>query len=59
MSDWKLFNFGNPVEFQKNVIRLNQDQVIARTELLKKLVQSLGPHACIRAGKESEPTKEE
>ena len=36
-----LYGIGNPVEFQKNVIRLNQDQVIARTELLKKLVQSL------------------
>ncbi|WP_194849984.1 excinuclease ABC subunit UvrB [Nonlabens antarcticus] len=36
-----LYGIGNPVEFQKNVIRLNQDEVIARTELLKKLVQSL------------------
>jgi excinuclease ABC subunit B len=36
-----LYGIGNPVEFQKNVIRLDQDQVIARTELLKNLVQSL------------------
>ncbi len=36
-----LYGIGNPVEFQKNVIRLEQDQVIARTDLLKKLVQSL------------------
>ena len=36
-----LYGIGNPIEFQKNVIRLNQDQVIARTDLLKKLVQSL------------------
>jgi excinuclease ABC subunit B len=36
-----LYGIGNPIEFQKNVIRINQDQVIARTDLLKKLVQSL------------------
>lgn len=36
-----LYGIGNPVEFQKNVIRLEQDQVIARTDLLKQLVQSL------------------
>ncbi len=36
-----LYGIGNPIEFQKNVIRLQQDQVIARTDLLKQLVQSL------------------
>lgn len=36
-----LYGIGNPVEFQKNVISLELDQVISRTELLKRLVQSL------------------
>ena len=36
-----LYGIGNPAEFQKNVIEIEQDQVIARTMLLKKLVQSL------------------
>lgn len=36
-----LYGIGNPAEFQKNVIEIKQDQVIARTMLLKKLVQSL------------------
>ena len=36
-----LYGIGNPVEFQKNVIRLKRDEVIARTQLLHKLVQSL------------------
>lgn len=36
-----LYGIGNPVEFQKNVIRIEQDQVIARTQLLHQLVQSL------------------
>ncbi len=36
-----LYGIGNPDEFQKNVIEIKQDQVIARTMLLKKLVQSL------------------
>lgn len=36
-----LYGIGNPAEFQKNVIEIAQDQVIARTMLLKKLVQSL------------------
>jgi excinuclease ABC subunit B len=36
-----LYGIGNPIEFQKNVIRLQRDQVIARTALLQKLVQSL------------------
>ncbi|AEE20178.1 excinuclease ABC subunit B [Dokdonia sp. Hel_I_63] len=36
-----LYGIGNPAEFQKNIIEIKQDQVIARTMLLKKLVQSL------------------
>ena len=36
-----LYGIGNPIEFQKNVIRLQRGQVIARTQLLKLLVQSL------------------
>ncbi|WP_338349891.1 excinuclease ABC subunit UvrB [Nonlabens tegetincola] len=36
-----LYGIGNPVEFQKNVIRLKQDQEIPRTKLLQMLVQSL------------------
>ena len=36
-----LYGIGNPVEFQKNVIVLKTNQVISRTALLHKLVQSL------------------
>ncbi|MBR9914249.1 MAG: excinuclease ABC subunit UvrB [Algicola sp.] len=36
-----LYGIGNPVEFQKNVISLEIDQEISRTELLHRLVQSL------------------
>ena len=36
-----LYGIGNPVEFQKNVITLERDQVISRTKLLHSLVQSL------------------
>ncbi len=36
-----LYGIGNPVEFQKNVVRIKKDEVIARTALLHKLVQSL------------------
>ena len=36
-----LYGIGNPVEFQKNVIELEQGQVISRTKLLHRLVQSL------------------
>ena len=36
-----LYGIGNPVEFQKNVISIHRDQVIARTKFLKQLVQSL------------------
>lgn len=36
-----LYGIGNPIEFQKNVIRIQLGQVIARTQLLKLLVQSL------------------
>ncbi|WP_299225961.1 excinuclease ABC subunit UvrB [uncultured Psychroserpens sp.] len=36
-----LYGIGNPVEFQKNVISLEVDQEISRTDLLHRLVQSL------------------
>lgn len=36
-----LYGIGNPVEFQKNVITIEKDQVITRTKLLHQLVQSL------------------
>lgn len=36
-----LYGIGNPIEFQKNVISIHKDQVIARTKLLHQLVQSL------------------
>ncbi len=36
-----LYGIGNPSEFQKNVIELERDQVISRTQLLHRLVQSL------------------
>ena len=36
-----LYGIGNPVEFQKNVISLKTTQIISRTALLHKLVQSL------------------
>lgn len=36
-----LYGIGNPEEFQKNVIHIAQDQVIARTKFLHMLVQSL------------------
>ncbi|MFM1807933.1 MAG: hypothetical protein RLZZ242_658 [Bacteroidota bacterium] len=36
-----LYGIGNPIEFQKNVIRIHRGQRIARTQLLKQLVQSL------------------
>ena len=36
-----LYGIGNPVEFQKNVISLEINQEISRTNLLHKLVQSL------------------
>ncbi|MCX2679225.1 excinuclease ABC subunit UvrB [Galbibacter sp. EGI 63066] len=36
-----LYGIGNPVEFQKNVISIERDQVISRTKLLHRLVQSL------------------
>src|SRR5690554_4119295 len=36
-----LYGIGNPVEFQKNVISIEKDQVISRTKLLHSLVQSL------------------
>ena len=36
-----LYGIGNPVEFQKNIITVERDQVISRTKLLHSLVQSL------------------
>ncbi len=36
-----LYGIGNPVEFQKNVISVFKDEVISRTKLLHRLVQSL------------------
>ena len=36
-----LYGIGNPVEFQKNVIALEKGELISRTQLLHKLVQSL------------------
>ncbi len=36
-----LYGIGNPVEFQKNVISIERDEVISRTKLLHRLVQSL------------------
>ena len=36
-----LYGIGNPVEFQKNVISIEQDQIISRTKFLHSLVQSL------------------
>jgi excinuclease ABC subunit B len=36
-----LYGIGNPVEFQKNIVPVAVNQVISRTKLLQKLVQSL------------------
>ncbi|PKB15589.1 excinuclease ABC subunit UvrB [Flavobacterium sp. 5] len=36
-----IYGIGNPVEFQKNVIAIETNQIISRTKLLKSLVQSL------------------
>ncbi len=36
-----LYGIGNPVEFKKNVIHIQVDQVIPRTKLMHQLVQSL------------------
>ena len=36
-----LYGIGNPAEFEKNVISLEQDQQISRTKLMQQLVQSL------------------
>jgi len=36
-----LYGIGNPIEFQKNVIELVAGQVISRTKLLQRFVQSL------------------
>jgi excinuclease ABC subunit B len=36
-----IYGIGNPVEFQKNVIAIEKNQMISRTKLLHSLVQSL------------------
>jgi len=36
-----IYGIGNPVEFQKNVITIEKNQIISRTKLLHQLVQSL------------------
>ncbi|WNM17829.1 excinuclease ABC subunit UvrB [Flavobacterium capsici] len=36
-----LYGIGNPVEFQKNVVSIEKGEVISRTKLLHRLVQSL------------------
>jgi excinuclease ABC subunit B len=36
-----IYGIGNPVEFQKNVIAIEKNQMISRTKLLRSLVQSL------------------
>lgn len=36
-----LYGIGNPVEFQKNVVAIEKGQIISRTKLLHRLVQSL------------------
>jgi len=36
-----LYGIGNPVEFQKNVVNIERNQEISRTELLQQLVQAL------------------
>ncbi len=36
-----LYGIGNPVEFQKNVISITKNEMISRTKLLHRLVQSL------------------
>ncbi len=36
-----LYGIGNPAEFQKNVVKIKQGQIISRTKLLHQLVQGL------------------
>ena len=36
-----LYGIGNPIEFKKNLIELEKDQLLSRTKLLQLLVQSL------------------
>ncbi len=36
-----IYGIGNPIEFQKNIISIEKEQIISRTALLHKLVQSL------------------
>ena len=36
-----LYGIGNPVEFKKSIIEINQNQIVSRTKFLHNLVQSL------------------
>ncbi|WP_340202678.1 excinuclease ABC subunit UvrB [Ascidiimonas sp. W6] len=36
-----LYGIGNPTEFKKNVITIEKDQILSRTQFMHKLVQSL------------------
>jgi excinuclease ABC subunit B len=36
-----IYGIGNPVEFQKNVVSISKGEIISRTKLLHRLVQSL------------------
>ena len=36
-----IYGIGNPVEFQKNIVSISKGEIISRTKLLHKLVQSL------------------
>jgi excinuclease ABC subunit B len=36
-----IYGIGNPVEFQKNIVEIEKNQIISRTKLLQSLVQSL------------------
>lgn len=36
-----LYGIGNPVEFQKNVVSISNNQIISRTKFLQQLVQAL------------------
>ena len=36
-----LYGIGNPSEFKRNIVQLEKNQIISRTKLLHKLVQSL------------------
>jgi excinuclease ABC subunit B len=36
-----IYGIGNPIEFQKNIVAIEKNQIISRTKLLQSLVQSL------------------